>query len=200
MGVALQEPSSTALNTVKHVHTRERRLQWLREAYMDDPAFSHLRYQNRMLAGGGAPDPRVFFLVEAPRHQDTQAGRYLSGPERMVFNDILKICDLPQEQTYLTGLVKYSTPNDRAGKPEELLASVEYVQEELWITDPTVVVVFGRHLTEWMFPGFDIVHHHGWLVEGDFTYMPLLHPEAALRNPDIRKAVFKAAGQLASLL
>lgn len=153
-----------------------------------------------MLPGGGSDDPRVVFLVEAPRKQDVTNGRYLSGPERMVFNDILKIVDLPEEETYLTGVLKYSTPNDRAGKPEELLASVEYTKDELLITNPAVVVVFGRHLIEWMFPGFDVVHCHGWVVEGEYTYMPLLHPEAALRNADIRKATWKAAGQLATLL
>lgn len=198
---AVIEAGSKPAVMPKRIHTRPYRLDALRRRYSEDPAFSHLRYGNRMLPGEGNPFPRLVFVVESPTQQDVIKGRYLSGGERLLLDDGLKAMDLSPDKTYLTSLVKYATPNNRCAKHEEMLASMLYLNDELDVLKATIVVVFGRHLNEWMFPEVNLIHQHGLLVEGRHRfYVPMLHPEAALRNSDIRKAFYRDMGRLGSIV
>lgn len=186
----------------KQVRTRARRLEALNRAYSDDPAFSHLRYLTPMRAGHGNIEPRIAFLVESPQHQPDSMNdlQYLHGPERIVVKDLLRSIDLPEENIYYTGLVKYPTPGNRPTRADEVTASMPYLRSELAIINPFVVIVFGRHLVELILPGVQLVHHHGMLCEARRFYVPMFHPVAALYNADIRKAMFRDFARLNVIL
>jgi DNA polymerase len=202
MSSAVQEGTSEAVSLPKRLVTREYRLERLRSAAQEDPALVHLSYQNLPLKGQGSLYADVAFVVEAPTRSDVrERRRYLGGPEKAVFLDMLKVLDLHEDSVYVTSLLKYPTPNDRAGRDEEMVAGVWYLQRELEVIQPKVVVTLGRHLSEWMFPGYSIVHEHGRIIEGrKWTYVPMFHPDAALRNANIRKAVFEDTGRVGMLL
>ena len=140
----------------------------------------------RILAVPGAGDPRarVMIVGEAPGKNEDQQGLPFVGAAGQLLNRLLGSIDIPRSEVYITNIIKCRPPGNRDPLPEEVAACSPYLDRQVALIHPAVILLLGRHAVQRLLPGSDgISRIHGTLVErGDRAYVPLYHPAAALYN------------------
>ncbi len=97
---------------------------------------------------------------------------------------------LERGQVFITNVVKCRPPGNRDPLPPELAACRDYLDRQIALVQPAIVVTLGRFSMARYFPGASITKIHGQAKRvGDTYYLPLFHPAAALRNDAWRAAM-----------
>ncbi len=97
---------------------------------------------------------------------------------------------LKRADVYITNIVKYRPPNNRAPLPEEKVAFLPFLKKQIDIIKPKLIVTLGRHSMDCLLPGLKISEVHGRpeRLAGQ-VYLPLFHPAAALYNGGLRQTL-----------
>lgn len=146
--------------------------------------------------GAGNTDARVVFVGEAPGANEDKNGVPFCGRAGTLLDFLLKGINLPRETIFITNIVKHRPPQNRDPLPAELGACSPYLEKQLAIISPELVVTLGRFSLNYFLPAVYISHVHGqiqfpnWQGQ-NFVLMPLYHPAAALRNGAIAKELEK---------
>ncbi|MEA2647056.1 MAG: uracil-DNA glycosylase [Chloroflexota bacterium] len=121
---------------------------------------------------------------EGPGQNEDQQGLPFVGAAGQLLNKLLERVGIAREDVYITNIVKCRPPGNRDPLPEEVLACAGYLDRQVEIIRPAVILLLGRHAVQRLLPGMaGISQVHGRLVErGDRAYVPLYHPAAALYN------------------
>jgi len=121
---------------------------------------------------------------EAPGKNEDEKGLPFIGAAGQLLNQLLESAGLRREETYITNIVKCRPPGNRDPLPEEVRACSGYLDRQVDMIGPAVILLLGRHAVQRLLPGLEgISRIHGTLVErGDRAYVPLYHPAAALYN------------------
>jgi len=150
--------------------------------------------------GEGPADARIFFIGEGPGRNEDEQGRPLVRASGRYLESLLRDIGLDRSQVFITNVVKCRPPENRDPLPPELAACRDYLDRQLTLIRPSVVVTLGRFSMARYFPGESITKIHGKPKRiGDVVYLPLFHPAAALRNDAWRAAMkedFKKIPQL----
>jgi uracil-DNA glycosylase len=135
--------------------------------------------------GEGPETAQVMFIGEGPGYHEDRQGRPFVGPSGRYLAQLLAEIGLKREQVYITNVVKCRPPENRDPQPNEITACSEYLDRQLALIRPAVVVTLGRFSMERFFPGQTITRIHGQPKKvGKVYYLPLFHPAAALRRPE----------------
>ena len=109
-----------------------------------------------------------------------------------------------EDESYVAaGIVSHNCrpPNNRDPQPNEILACRDYLDRQLALLKPDVVVTLGRFSMDRFFPGQSITRIHGRPKRvGDVFYLPLFHPAAALRRPEWRQQMDEDFRRIPELL
>lgn len=142
--------------------------------------------------GHGNPHAEVVFIGEAPGQREDEQGIPFVGQAGKLLDELLGTIDLKREDVYITNVVKFRPPENRDPTPEEKEACLPFLQMELAIIKPKVVVPLGRHALTQFFTKMSISDAHGKAhsIGGSITVFPIYHPAAALHNPGLRQALF----------
>jgi DNA polymerase len=144
----------------------------------------------QLVFGDGNPDAEVVFIGEAPGKNEDLKGKPFVGAAGHFLNDMLEMIGLKREDVYITNIVKYRPPNNRDPFPEEKQAFLPYLESQLEVIQPSVVVTLGRHSLNCFLPDLQISQVHGQpkRYKGRI-YLPLFHPAAALYNGAMRQTL-----------
>jgi uracil-DNA glycosylase family 4 len=145
-------------------------------------ALSRTRIQ--AVPGSGDPGSRIMIVGEAPGKNEDQQGVPFVGAAGQLLNKLLASIEIPREDVYITNIIKCRPPANRDPLPEEVATCSPYLDRQVELIHPAVILLLGRHAVQRLLPGSDgISRIHGTLVErGDRAYVPLYHPAAALYN------------------
>jgi DNA polymerase len=103
---------------------------------------------------------------------------------------MLALIELNREDIYITNIVKYRPPNNRDPLPEEKAEFLPFLQEQIAILQPKLIVTLGRHSMDSLLPGLKISQVHGQPKRHNGqVYLPLFHPAAALYNGGMRQTL-----------
>jgi DNA polymerase len=141
--------------------------------------------------GDGNPRSEVVFIGEAPGEQEDKQGKPFVGNAGKLLSELLGTIGLKREDVYITNVVKFRPPENRDPTPEEKEACMPFLQAELSIIKPKVVVPLGRHALTHFFAKTTISDAHGkpHVLTDGLTVFPIYHPAAALHNPGLRQAL-----------
>ncbi len=142
--------------------------------------------------GAGDPFAEIMFIGEGPGYYEDQKGLPFVGRSGDYLNYLLKLIDLDREKVFITNVVKHRPPENRDPQVDEILACKTYLDEQIALIQPAVIVTLGRFSMARYFPNGKISTIHGQpKYEGDpvTAYYPLFHPAAVLRNPDLRRTM-----------
>ena len=143
--------------------------------------------RTRAVPGEGDHNADIMFIGEGPGYYEDQQGRPFVGQAGALLNELLATIGLKREDVYITNMVKCRPPNNRDPLPGELQVCRPYLDEQLEMISPKVLVTLGRHSFTKFFPGESISKARGkprkWK---NFTVYPIYHPAAALHNPRLR--------------
>ena len=153
----------------------------------------------QLVFGDGNPAASIVFIGEAPGKNEDEQGIPFVGAAGKFLNEMLAGIGLQREDIYITNIVKYRPPNNRDPLPDEKAAFLPYLQTQLEIIQPAVVVTLGRHSMNCFLPDLQISKIHGQpkrirvqFTDGNVTplvIMPLFHPAAALYNGGLRQTL-----------
>lgn len=144
----------------------------------------------QLVFGVGDPDADIVFIGEAPGKNEDLKGEPFIGAAGKFLNEMLASINLSRENIYITNIVKYRPPNNRDPLPEEKEAFLPYLQRQLDIIGPKLIVTLGRHSMDVLLPGLKISQVHGEPKRyNGQVYLPLFHPAAALYNGGMRQTL-----------
>ena len=154
----------------------------------------------QLVFGDGNPDAQIVFIGEAPGKKEDLQGRPFIGASGKFLSEMLETIGLSRDDVYITNIVKYRPPNNRDPLPAEKRAFLPYLQSQLEVIAPKVVVTLGRHSTNCFLPDLQISKSHGEPVRVklslkedkdvlDVVILPLYHPAAALYNGGMRQTL-----------
>ena len=134
--------------------------------------------------GSGDPGARIMVVGEAPGKNEDEQGVPFVGAAGQLLNKLLATIAIPRDDVYITNIIKCRPPANRDPLPDEVVACSPYLDQQVALIRPAVILLLGRHAVQRLLPGSDgISKIHGTLVErGDRAYVPLYHPAAALYN------------------
>jgi len=148
------------------------------------------RTRTRAVPGEGPVDADVMFIGEAPGFHEDKQGRPFIGPAGQLLNELLESVDLDRGKVYITNVVKCRPPNNRDPMPQEIAACAPYLERQIAIIKPKVVVTLGRYSMAKFFPGVSISKIHGQPKRiGNTYYFPMYHPAAALHQASLLSVV-----------
>lgn len=179
----------------------QQQLDALQQQILDDKVCPELAATaTQLVFGDGSPDADIVFIGEAPGKKEDEHGIPFVGAAGKFLNEMLGMINLEREDIYITNIVKYRPPNNRDPLPEEKKAFLPYLQAQLEIIQPKVVVTLGRHSTNCFLPDLQISKIHGepkrirlQMKQNKDTLevviLPLYHPAAALYNGAMRQTL-----------
>jgi uracil-DNA glycosylase family 4 len=144
----------------------------------------------QLVCGDGNPDAEMVFIGEAPGKNEDLQGKPFVGAAGKFLNDMLEMIGLKREDVYITNIVKYRPPDNRDPLPEEKQVFLPYLESQLEVIQPIIVVTLGRHSLNCFLPDLQISKVHGQpkRYKGRI-YLPLFHPAAALYNGAMRQTL-----------
>jgi uracil-DNA glycosylase len=144
----------------------------------------------QLVFGTGNPDADVVFIGEAPGKNEDLKGEPFVGAAGKFLNEMLAMIGMDRSDIYITNIVKYRPPNNRDPMPSEKAEFLPYLQKQLDIIAPKLIVTLGRHSMDSLLPGLKISEVHGQPKRHNGrVYMPLFHPAAALYNGGLRQTL-----------
>lgn len=144
----------------------------------------------QLVFGDGNPDAQVVFIGEAPGKNEDLQGIPFVGAAGKFLNEMLATVGMNRDDIYITNIVKYRPPNNRDPLPEEKQAFLPFLEAQLEVIRPALVITLGRHSMDSLLPGLKISQVHGQpkRYKGQ-VYLPLFHPAAALYNGGMRQTL-----------
>lgn len=142
--------------------------------------------------GDGNACARVVFIGEAPGAKEDREGRPFIGSSGKFLAEMLESIKMKREDIYITNIVKYRPPDNRDPLPAEIASCAEWLEEEIKLIDPELIVFLGRHSMNHFFPDQKISAAHGKILTKTLFgkprhFLPLYHPAAALYNGSLRE-------------
>jgi uracil-DNA glycosylase len=151
-----------------------------------------------IIPGEGPVDAKILFIGEAPGAQEVVERRPFVGRSGKFFRKtLLEEAKIPDSEVYISNIVKVRPPENRDPTPEEIQAFKPFLDREIEIIKPKLIVTLGRFSMAKFLASVKISQVHGrlhkveWPVgEGEnqtsIFILPMYHPAAGLRNGKMR--------------
>ena len=167
-------------------------------------------YRTKPVPGEGNPYAKVMFIGEAPGRFEDLQGRPFVGAAGKLLTELLNGIGLSREEVFITNVVKCRPPNNRDPREDEIKLCSSFLERQIEIIDPDIIVTLGRHSTRYILgrAGYkvdSIMRVRGRefeiLLEGRRRkVLPMLHPAAALYNPRLKNLLEEDFRKLRKML
>jgi DNA polymerase len=138
---------------------------------------------------------------EAPGANEDAQGRPFVGRSGKLLDELLAEAGLERDDVYITNVVKARPPGNRDPRADEVAHHMPWLETQLALIRPRLVVPLGRHALRHFAPDAKISEVHGRpLRAGARALFPLYHPAAALRGRALRETLFEDARALPAAL
>lgn len=159
------------------------------------------RYRNRAVPGEGAENAAIMFIGEAPGWHEDQQGRPFVGPAGQYLDELLASINLKRQQVYIANVIKCRPPGNRDPLPIEIGNCRRWLDKQIELICPQMIVTLGRYSMAIFFPGKSISKIHGTAQKRDnIICYAMYHPAAALHQQSLRQAIETDMHKIPSLL
>ncbi len=138
--------------------------------------------------GEGNPDADLMFIGEAPGFNENEQKRPFVGQAGKLLRKTLVLNGWKEDEVYITNIVKFRPPENRDPTPAEIEYFKPYLDKQIEIIDPKIIVTLGRYsMYKFLGEGASISRIHGrvrsitWQGRKILIF-PMFHPAAALRT------------------
>ena len=163
-------------------------------------------YQERVnnqtlpVIGEGSHNAQWMFIGEAPGRNEAKTGRPFCGSAGKILDDLLTSIGVKREAVYITNIVKDRPPSNRDPLPEEIAIYGPFLDRQIDIIEPLVIVTLGRFSMSYIMEKQNlqdslqpISELHGQVLESKSNnpvkVAVMYHPAAAIYNPKIKKVL-----------
>ncbi len=176
--------------------TKERLMRELIEEIRNCKRCALHKTRRNPVPGEGSLSAQLMLVGEAPGYWEDVRGRPFVGAAGKLLNELLSAIGLSRGEVYIANILKCRPPGNRDPLPEEVDACTPFLDRQVELISPRVVVTLGRHSTSYFFSkaGLEFrrmadVHGKVYKIEVlgvSFSLIPTFHPASALYNPKYR--------------
>lgn len=142
--------------------------------------------------GEGPADAEVMFIGEGPGFQEDRQGRPFVGPAGQFLDQLLADVGMSREQVFIANMIKCRPPQNRDPAPAEMAACSKYLDRQIELIDPKLIVTLGRFSLGRFFPGESITRARGRVRHKDGrAIFPVMHPAAGLRREEMKASIIQ---------
>ena len=147
--------------------------------------------------GEGSPDSQIMFIGEAPGYWEDVKGKPFVGAAGKFLDILLSAAGLSRENVFIGNILKCRPPKNREPLPDEIEACTPYLNRQIRVIQPKIIVTLGNYSTSYIFakamlPFNGITRVHGKFYKASIVDMqvivfPTFHPAAALYHPKYKE-------------
>lgn len=150
------------------------------------------RSRTNAVPGEGPADAEIMFIGEGPGYHEDRQGRPFVGPAGQFLEGLLASIGKSREQVFIANMVKCRPPQNRDPLPAEIAACSKYLDRQIELINPRLIVTLGRFSLGRFFPGESMSRARGKVREKDGRYIyPVMHPAAALYRQELRATIIE---------
>jgi uracil-DNA glycosylase len=151
--------------------------------------------------GEGPANAEIMFIGEGPGFHENEQGRPFVGAAGKFLEELLAGAGLSRDKVWIGNVVKCRPPGNRDPQPEELQACGDYLDRQIELINPKVIVTLGRYSMARYFSGAKISAIHGQAKQvGGRLIVAMFHPAAALHQQSLRRTVEEDFKRLPELI
>lgn len=154
------------------------------------------RDRTNAVPGEGPAGADLMFIGEGPGFQEDKQGRPFVGPAGQFLEELLAAIGTSRQQVFIANMIKCRPPQNRDPSPAEMSSCSKYLDRQIELVNPKLIVTLGRFALGRFFPGESISRVRGKVRERDGRFIyPVMHPAAALHRQELRSIIvedFKA--------
>lgn len=162
------------------------------------------RERTQVVVGTGPSHARIMFLGEAPGAEEDRQGRPFVGRSGKMVDRLLEANGLDREEIFITNVVACRPPGNRTPKVREIRAHAPWLEEQVRLVAPSLIVTLGRVALNYFLPAAKITAVRGTphTIERNgrsIVLLPLFHPSAVLRRRELLPTMEADFAKLAAL-
>jgi uracil-DNA glycosylase family 4 len=152
---------------------------------------------SRVVPGDGNAQAEIMFIGEAPGKKEDELGIPFVGAAGKFLDEMLASINLDRKDIYIANVVKCRPPENRDPLPEEVAICWPWLEKQIELIDPKLIVTLGRHSLNRFLPDAKISESHGKAFRrtlpniGSRIFYALYHPAAALYNGSMREVLIR---------
>ena len=151
--------------------------------------------------GEGSHDAHFMLIGEAPGRNEAKTGRPFCGSAGKILDELLASVEIPRTDVYITNIVKDRPPQNSDPLPSEIEIYGPFLDRQIDIIRPKVIVTLGRYSMQYIMQKFDlgfelepISKAHGKTYQakaayGDIVIAPMYHPAAAIYTQSLKETL-----------
>ena len=143
--------------------------------------------------GEGAADARIMFIGEGPGAEEDRTGRPFVGQAGKLLDRMIVAMGFQRDQTYIANVVKCRPPGNRDPKDEEIAACSEFLDRQIELIRPDVIIALGRFAANRL-TGTDKplgALRGRWSQYKGVPLLATYHPAYLLRTPKDKRKVWQ---------
>ena len=150
--------------------------------------------------GEGPANADIMFIGEEPGFHEDRQGRPFVGAAGQYLEELLALIGMKREQVYIGNVIKCRPPQNRDPEPAEMDACKPYLDKQIELIKPKVIITISRFAMARWFSDRKISEIHGKPKKfGNLVVLPMYHPAAALHQPSLKRVLeedFKRVPQI----
>ena len=146
--------------------------------------------RHNVVFSDGRPNPKLMLIGEAPGYWEDMKGLPFVGKAGQLLDKIFASVGFTRDDIYICNTIKCRPPENRNPLPEEKSACYEYLQAQIDIIKPKIILICGNIALNTMLPSErGITRARGKWFDGPYgaKMMPIFHPSYLLRNDSREK-------------
>ncbi len=148
------------------------------------------KLRTKVVPGEGAEDAAIMFIGEAPGWHEDQQGRPFVGQAGQFLEILLASINLKRHQVFIANVIKCRPPDNRDPLPNEIQNCGPWLDRQIELIKPKMIVTLGRYSMARYFPGKSISKIHGTAQKhANIIYFAMYHPAAALHQQSLKKDI-----------
>jgi len=149
--------------------------------------------RTKTVPGDGAEKADLMFIGEGPGKEEDKQGLPFVGSAGKFLEELLGTINLTKQDVFIGNIVKCRPPLNRDPFPKEIEACLPYLERQIKVIKPKLIITLGRHAMYQFLPdNLKISQVHGKpFRRHDQVYLPLYHPAAALYHGSLREIIIK---------
>lgn len=181
--------------------TKERELAAIAEAVRMCCCCELGKTRTNTVPGEGNPNARIVFVGEAPGADEDEQGRPFVGRSGQLLDKIIAAMGLQRQEVFIGNVIKCRPPENRDPKPDEIIRCIHFLEKQLEIIKPDIIVALGAHAARTLLKSNDpigqlrgkFLEYHTPSGYGPIKLMATYHPSYLLRNysDDNRRRVWE---------
>jgi uracil-DNA glycosylase family 4 len=160
------------------------------------------RSRKKAVPGEGPTHTEIMFIGEGPGFNENEQGRPFVGAAGKFLDELLEQAGVTRADVWITNVVKCRPPGNRDPLPDEIeTCTSNYLQHQIKIVNPSIIVTLGRFSMGLFFKGAKITQIHGQMRKVDDHFViAMYHPAAALHQMALKPAIMADFAKLPELL